>query len=136
MQRDLGDRLIDSTQADLDSEAEWGHAEQFFYETLLAVYGLLPVIAQEQLSHRGPALPSEDELVASRVALWRAIEDDSMGRTPRGAAVRATLFVFYSHEQDGPLDAIAIFCSFFCRAGLPERVLVESFHRQWPQGGQ
>jgi hypothetical protein len=132
MQRDVGDRLIDSTHADLDSVDEWGHAEQFFYETLLAVYGLLPVIAQEQLSHRGPALPSEDELEVLRVALWRAIEDDSMGYTVKGAAVRATLFAFSPREQDGPLDAVTTFCRFFCRAGLPEDVLVGSFCQQWP----
>jgi hypothetical protein len=132
MQRDLADRLIDSTRADLDSGSEWEHAEKFFYETLLAVYGLLPGIAQEQLSRRGPALPIEDDLEALRVALWSAIEDDSMGYTPRGAAVRATLFAFYSHEEDGPLDAIATFCRFFCRAGLPEGVLVDAFHQHWP----
>jgi hypothetical protein len=55
-----------------------------------------------------------------------------MGRTPEGAATRAALFAFSSPEEGGPLDAVALFCSYFVRALLPEAVLVEAFREQWP----
>lgn len=73
-------------------------------------------------------------LEEARVVLWKSIADDEMGGTPEGAAVRATLFAFYPPaEKDGPLDAVALFCGFFVRAGLSQAAQVRAFHQQWPQ---
>lgn len=135
MEPDIADRLIESTDVDLDSRAEWERAQRFFYSVLRAVHSRLPVVAQQQLESRGPDLPPAAALETARVALWRSIEADPMGDTPEGAAVRAALFAFFPPEKDGPLDAIALFCTFFVTAGLPESTLVDAFHQQWPQNG-
>ncbi|MFL6196084.1 MAG: hypothetical protein ACJ75H_18035 [Thermoanaerobaculia bacterium] len=133
MEPDIADRLLGSTMADLDSHAEWERAQRFFYNALQAVISRLPVAAREQLAWRGPELPPVADLVAARVALWKSIEGDTMGYTPEGAAVRATLFAFSPPEKDGPFDAVAAFCTVFVEAGLPEDALVQAFHEQWPE---
>ena len=133
MQYDLPAHLIQSAAANLDSPEEWENAQLFFYEALSSVHTLLPSTAQVELSRRGSALPTKVELEASRVALWKSIEHDRMGKTPEGSAVRATLFAFFPSESEGPLDAIAYFCQFFGQAGLPQEALIQAFRRQWPQ---
>jgi len=129
----IADRLLGTTAADLDSPAEWEKAQRFFYDALSAVRSQLPEAAREQLAKRGPELPPDTDLVVARAALWTAIREDSLGNTPEGAAVRAALFAFYPPEADGPTDAVGLFCEFFVAAGLPESVLVQAFHEQWPE---
>ncbi len=135
MEPSIADRLIESMNADVDSRVEWERAQRFFYSALRAIKSRLPLVAQQQLETRGPNLPPAAELEAARIALWQSIEADQMGNTPEGAAVRAALFAFFPPEEDGPLDAIAFFCTFFARAALPESALVAAFHEQWPQNG-
>ena len=105
----------------------------FFYEALSSVHTSLPLAVQVELTRRGTVLPAKAELEASRVALWKSIEHDQMGKSPEGSAVRAALFAFFPPESDGPLDAIAHFCQFFGQAGLPQEPLIQAFRRQWPQ---
>jgi len=135
MEPSIADRLIESTNTDLDSRIEWERAQRFFYNALRAVKSRLPLVVQQQLESRGPNLPPAAELDAARVALWRSIEADQMGNTPEGAAVRAALFAFFPPDEDGPLDAIAFFCTFFAKAALSESALAGAFHDQWPQNG-
>jgi hypothetical protein len=134
MQPDLANRLLHSTKVSLDSHSEWGRAQRFFYHTLQSVRSQLPVVAQEQLALRGSELPSVASLEVARIVLWSSIESDQMGYTPRGAAVRATLFAFFPPEdREGPYDAVAHFCDFFSAAGLAEESLVRAFREQWPE---
>lgn len=84
------------------------------------------------LELRGPTPPSADFLVSARITLWAAIREDTMGNTPAGAAVRATLFAFYSGEENtGPFESIWVFSDFFQSAGLPFEVLEIAFRRYW-----
>ena len=128
---------MDETRCDLDSPSEWNNAYLFYFEILKGLEQTLPktVVNGIQVArhyHAGTA--TAFQLEAARAGTWAILGKDSLGETPKGAAIRAALFFISEPDpQDGPLDTVSIFASFALKAGVPQSALETAFRRTWCQ---
>ena len=136
MLESFANKLTIPTGANSGDAEDWQKVNLFFFNSLNSVRTLLPFPVSDCLDRRGQVLPAESCLAELREILWQSIKSDSLGGTPPGAAVRASLFAFYYPEEGEDIsDAVWNFCHFYWQAGLPEQPLANAFYQQWPKVG-
>jgi hypothetical protein len=119
---------------DDELESVEGHAR--WHPVMLAalrdVRHLLPDGLATHLDAAPETPPTLAETESQRKALWNSIKGSRGEVTPRVAATRAILFLFYPYDDTGQDGAAWLFTWFYCRAGLPIDALEAAVRRRWP----
>ena len=103
-----------------EGQARW---HPVMLDVLRRVRDRLPPVVADLLARAPDSPPGLEDTGSEREALWTSIAEDRMGETPRGAATRAALYLFYPFDPADQDGAAWTFCRHYCRAGLPVDVL-------------